>query len=78
VPTAVILASNDRIVPAERSAQLIESLALPVLVETIPDSTHVSIYDMVEIDHLLRKSLDVLEARVLAPGAAPGAAMADG
>lgn len=77
IPTAVILASNDRIVPAERSAQLIESLIDPVLVETIPDSTHVTIYDMVEIDHLLRQSLDALEARALEQTAAPAAAMAD-
>jgi len=61
VPTAVILASEDRIVPRERSERLIESLACPVLVETIPDSTHVSIYDMAAIDQLLRHALDVLE-----------------
>lgn len=77
VPTAVILASDDRIVPAERSARLIEALADPVLVETIPDSTHVSIYDMVAIDHLLHRALDALEARGRA-SAPPAAAMADG
>jgi fermentation-respiration switch protein FrsA (DUF1100 family) len=78
VPTAVVLASNDRIVPRERSERLIESLVDPVLVETIPDSTHVSIYDMVEIDHLLRRSLDVLEARALERTPQPAAAMAEG
>jgi uncharacterized protein len=77
VPTAVILASDDRIVPAERSARLIEALSDPVLVETIPDSTHVGIYDMVAIDHLLHRALDALEARATA-GAPPAAAMADG
>jgi dienelactone hydrolase len=76
VPTAVILASNDRIVPAERSEKLIQSLVDPILVETIPDSTHVSIYDMVEIDNLLRRALDVLEARAMERTAAPAAAMA--
>lgn len=66
VPTAVILASDDRIVPAERSRQLIEALADPVMVETIPDSTHGGIYDMGEIDVLLRQALDRLEARATA------------
>ncbi len=75
VPTAVILASEDRIVPHERSECLIRSLIDPVLVETVPDSTHVSIYDMVAIDHLLHRSFDALEARALA-NAAPAAAMA--
>jgi hypothetical protein len=79
VPTAVILASDDRIVPRERSETLIQSLVDPVLVETIPDSTHVSIYDMVAIDHLLRRSLDVLEARARGrTSAIPAAALADG
>lgn len=62
VPTAVVLASDDRIVPRERSERLIASLANPVLVETIPESTHVGLYDMAAIDELLRRSLDVLEA----------------
>jgi uncharacterized protein len=77
VPTAVILASDDRIVPRERSLRLIDSLADPVLVETIPDSTHVGIYDMVAIDHLLHRSLDALEARARAT-APEAAAMAEG
>lgn len=65
IATAVILASNDTIVPAERSRQLIEVLANPVMIETIPDSTHGGIYDMAEIDTLLRRSLDLLEARAV-------------
>lgn len=80
VPTAVILASEDRIVPRERSERLISSLLDPVLVETIPDSTHVSIYDMVAIDHLLHRSLDALEARataLAAPAAAETSALAE-
>jgi len=76
VPTAVILASEDRIVPRERSERLIETLVDPVLVETIPDSTHVGIYDMVAIDHLLHRSLDALEARAMAL-AAPASALAE-
>ena len=71
VPTAVILASDDRIVPRERSERLIEALANPVLVETIPDSTHVGLYDMAAIDELLRRSLDVLEAASTATSPAP-------
>ncbi len=78
VPTAVILASDDRIVPRERSERLIESLARPVLVETIPDSTHVGLYDMAAIDELLRRSLDALEqAGRSAPGAAADPAADD-
>ncbi len=65
VPTAVILASDDRIVPRERSERLIEALADPVMVETIPESTHGGIYDMEVIDVLLRTALDRLEARAL-------------
>lgn len=65
VPTAVILASDDRIVPRERSERLIEALADPVMVETIPESTHGGIYDMEAIDVLLRAALDRLEARAL-------------
>lgn len=77
VPTAVILASEDRIVPRDSSDRLIESLIDPVLVETIPDSTHVSIYDMVAIDHLLHRALAALEARATAP-AAPASVLAEG
>lgn len=77
VPTAVILASDDRIVPRERSERLIEALERPVLVETIPDSTHVSIYDMVAIDHLLRRSLDVLEQAATTTAAASPEATED-
>jgi len=66
IPTAVILASDDRIVPAERSRELIDSLVDPVLVETIADSTHGGIYDMAEIDVLLRRALDRLEASATA------------
>jgi pimeloyl-ACP methyl ester carboxylesterase len=77
VPTAVILASDDRIVPRERSERLIEALERPVLIETIPDSTHVGIYDMVAIDHLLRRSLDVLEASAQAATAAADATSRD-
>jgi uncharacterized protein len=69
IPTAVILASDDRIVPAERSRQLIDALADPVMVETIADSTHGGIYDMAEIDGLLRQALDRLEARATATSA---------
>lgn len=65
VATAVILASDDRIVPAERSQELIAALADPVMVETIPQSTHGGIYDMVEIDILLRRALDELEASAM-------------
>ena len=69
IPTAVILASDDRIVPAERSRELIASLLDPVMIETIPQSTHGGIYDMETIDGLLRSALDRLEARADAQAA---------
>ncbi len=77
IPTAVILASDDRIVPRERSERLIDSLVRPVLVQTIPDSTHVSIYDMAAIDELLRRSLDVLEQAAATTAAALPEAIED-
>lgn len=65
IPTAVILASDDRIVPRERSERLLAALTDPVMVETVPDSTHGGIYDMEAIDGLLRTALDRLEARAI-------------
>jgi len=66
-PAAVILASNDRIVPRQHSENLIASLARPVFVETIPNSTHGGIYDMDEVDTVIRDAFDALEvARVTA------------
>ncbi|MDX6751624.1 hypothetical protein SH611_17600 [Geminicoccaceae bacterium 1502E] len=60
VPTAVILASRDRIVPPERSQALLRVLRCPVLVETVPHSTHNGIYDHEEFDHLLERSMELL------------------
>lgn len=59
-PAAVILASNDRVVPRRRSEALIAGLARPVFVETIPNSTHGGIYDMEEVDLVLRDAVDAL------------------
>ena len=63
VPTAVVLASDDRIVPARRSEALVRLLRRPVLVETVPGSTHGGMYRMAEVDGVLRRAVDaVLEA----------------
>jgi pimeloyl-ACP methyl ester carboxylesterase len=61
VPTAVILAEHDRIVPAERSLRLVQVLRRAVLVETIPGTTHNSIYDEERFDGLLRQALDAVD-----------------
>lgn len=61
VPVAVIAAADDRIVPRERSEALVQVLARPVLVATVPDSTHTGIYDREEFDRLLQDSLAALE-----------------
>ena len=71
VPTAVVLASDDRIVPARRSSALLRTLRRPVLVETVPDSTHGGIYRMAEVDGALRRAVDaVLEATDVPTGEA--------
>lgn len=61
VPVAVIAAEHDRIVPRERTEALVRVLARPVLVATVPGSTHTGIYDREEFDHLLREALAALE-----------------
>ncbi len=71
VPTAVLLASNDRIVPRERSEALVERLVRPVLVETVPESTHVSIYDQERFDEAMQRAMDQLEAAAQAPDGGP-------
>jgi hypothetical protein len=62
VPTAVIIAGEDRIVPRERSDALVQALARPVLVETIHGGTHNGIYDMPEFDRVLRRAFDTVAA----------------
>lgn len=57
VPAAVVLAADDRITPAGSSAALIARLRRPVGVETVPDSTHVSIYHLPAVDGALRRAL---------------------
>jgi pimeloyl-ACP methyl ester carboxylesterase len=67
VPTAVVLASNDSVVPRDRSRALVEHLVRPVLVETVPDCTHGGIYDEDQFDVVMRTALDRLEAAAEAP-----------
>lgn len=56
-PASVVLASDDKVVPRTHSEKLIASLANVVFLETIPDSTHGGIYDMPEVDDVLRRSI---------------------
>src|SRR5262249_54841723 len=60
VPAAVIIASDDRMVPRERSEALIRVLARPVMVRTVPESTHQSIYDLPAMDLALREALQAV------------------
>ncbi len=69
LPVAVIAASEDRIVPRERTEALLRVLARPVLVATVPGSTHTGLYDRDEFDRLLRRALDALEAAPREPAA---------
>lgn len=70
VPTAVVLASQDRIVPRARTQALIDGLRRPVMVDTVPESTHGGIYDTQVIGDVLREALDRVEAAAM--GAQPG------
>jgi pimeloyl-ACP methyl ester carboxylesterase len=60
VPVAVIIASDDSVVPAARSRALVTALRRPVMVETIPGSTHGGIYDMPAVDQALLRAVDTL------------------
>ena len=60
IPSAVILASDDKVVPKAHSERLIEHLANPVFEETIANGSHGGIYDMDEIDEVLRRAIDAL------------------
>jgi pimeloyl-ACP methyl ester carboxylesterase len=73
IPVAVILASDDTVVPLERSRALIEVLRRPVLVETVAGSTHNGIYDLPAIDGALNRALDAIaDAGTAAAPAAQG------
>lgn len=60
VPAAVILASHDRVVPRERSDALLRALRRPVMVATVPHSTHNGLYDHEEFDRLLMEAMEML------------------
>ena len=62
LPTAVIIASHDRVVPAARTEALLRVLRRPVFVETVPDSTHGGLYHTAEIDEVLRRAIGALIA----------------
>lgn len=70
VPTSVIVAGADRIVPKARSERLIRLLRRPVLVTTLEGATHTGIYDEDRFDDMLRLAIE----RVIEPGPALRAA----
>ncbi|WP_191059995.1 alpha/beta hydrolase [Geminicoccus harenae] len=70
VPVAVIAAGRDHIVPPARTAALVAQLARPVLVATVPQADHVSLYDLPEFDQLLDRALRAVQAAA-PPAAAP-------
>ncbi len=78
LPVAVIAASDDRIVPPQRTEALVRVLARPVLVASVPGATHTGIYDRDEFDRLLRRALDALEAAPRDPPAPPEGAIVEG
>lgn len=61
VPAAVVLASDDKVVPRPHSEKLIERLSNVVFLETISNSSHGGIYDMEEVDDVLRRAIDALD-----------------
>jgi pimeloyl-ACP methyl ester carboxylesterase len=65
LPVAVILAEDDRIVPRARSEALIEVLARPVLVATVPGAGHNAIYEREEFDRYLLDALRAIERATL-------------
>ncbi|WP_159716380.1 alpha/beta hydrolase [Geminicoccus flavidas] len=62
VPVAVIAAGRDRIVPPTRTEALVARLARPVLVATVPQADHVTLYDLPEFDQLLEQALRAVQA----------------
>jgi uncharacterized protein len=73
VPTAVLIAGEDRIVPAAHSERLVKVLQSPILVETVASATHISIYDDEHLDDFLRRAL-ILIAAGGQPASAPAPA----
>lgn len=60
VPVAVIAASDDSVVPAERTQALVRVLKRPVLHEVV-EGTHSGLYDNPRFDAVLRRAMDALE-----------------
>ncbi|MCB1884190.1 MAG: hypothetical protein KDG89_09370 [Geminicoccaceae bacterium] len=69
-PTAIVAASHDSVVPRARTDALVAALKRPVLVESVPESTHGGIYDTEVVGDVLRRALDRVEAAAMGgPGA---------
>ncbi|MCB9942533.1 MAG: hypothetical protein H6851_02755 [Geminicoccaceae bacterium] len=71
IPTAVIAAGDDRVVPPERTRRLMTALRNIVMYETISDASHSGIYDMEIIDRLLANALAAISGRPLGNFAKP-------
>lgn len=59
-PAAVIAAGNDRVVPPRHTLALVRALARPVLVETLPNTSHNGIYEAPGMEEALRRAVDAL------------------
>ena len=57
VPTFVVMASDDQVVPRARTEALVTRLKRPLEIVTVPQSTHNTIYDQPMFDDLLRSAL---------------------
>ena len=57
VPVAVIAAGQDRVIPKARSEALVAGLVQPVMVETVNEAGHASLYDLPRFDDLLIEGL---------------------
>ena len=62
-PTAIVAASDDAVIPRSRTEALAASLRELVMFETVPDSTHGGIYDLEDIDEVLRRAVNAVVAR---------------
>ncbi len=61
VPVAVLAAGRDRVVPPERTRELLAGLARPVFHRTFGAADHRSIYDEPDFDAALRAAVDSVQ-----------------
>ncbi|MCB2012324.1 MAG: alpha/beta fold hydrolase [Geminicoccaceae bacterium] len=61
IPTAVIAAGQDTVVPPVRTETLVRSLRHLAMYKVVPDTSHSGIYDLDIITDLLHDALDAVE-----------------